>query len=63
MSEDLFDNLQPDDEAAEVIKTTSAAGSYTDDSIQTLSWNEHIREPAFILNSSIELSITSLSKM
>ncbi len=43
MSEDLFDNLQPDDEAAEVIKTTSAAGSYTDDSIQTLSWNEHIR--------------------
>ncbi len=43
MSEDLFDNLQPDDEAAEVIKTTSAADSYTDDSIQTLSWNEHIR--------------------
>ena len=43
MSEDLFDNIQPEEETVEVAKASSAAGSYTDDSIQTLSWNEHIR--------------------
>ncbi len=43
MSEDLFDNIEAEETAAEVIETSSAAGSYTDDSIQTLSWNEHIR--------------------
>lgn len=57
MSEDLFDtadNLEnnitgtPETTEAEAMEIArplpqSAAGSYTDDAIQTLSWNEHIR--------------------
>ena len=46
MSENLFDNIDNIDEkeaAAVETETSSAAGTYTDDSIQTLSWNEHIR--------------------
>lgn len=45
MSDNLFDdNLQNDLEIeAEAEVQQSQAGSYTDDAIQTLSWNEHIR--------------------
>jgi len=45
MSDNLFENI--DETEAEKPQTApqrqSEAGSYTDDSIQTLSWNEHIR--------------------
>ena len=41
MSEDLFDTVQ--DETPADAPTQSAAGTYTEDAIQTLSWNEHIR--------------------
>ncbi len=57
MSEDLFNiqnnSNQPDNHTPELeepdtsdiseITSDSAAGSYTDDAIQTLKWNEHIR--------------------
>ena len=57
MSEDLFDTIDnsennipetPETVEAETMKIVrpqpqSAVGSYTDDAIQTLSWNEHIR--------------------
>ena len=41
MSEDLFDNITP--EAPETAPKQSEAGDYIEESIQTLSWNEHIR--------------------
>jgi topoisomerase-4 subunit B len=45
MSDNLFENNnETEAEMLEVVpQQQSAAGSYTDDSIQTLSWNEHIR--------------------
>ncbi len=49
MSEDLFDNIAetdnnvPADAVPDTPAAASAAGTYTDDAIQTLSWNEHIR--------------------
>ena len=49
MSDDLFNNTNTEDNEIEaeslVIKNdgNSSAGTYTDDAIQTLSWNEHIR--------------------
>ncbi len=45
MSDNLFENIN-ETETEEPLVTPqrqSEAGSYTDDSIQTLSWNEHIR--------------------
>ena len=50
MSDNLFENNNNENEITEVeslrVEQTpggSAAGSYTDDSIQTLTWNQHIR--------------------
>ncbi len=49
MSEDLFDNIAetetdvPIETAPDTPAAASSAGTYTDDAIQTLSWNEHIR--------------------
>lgn len=46
MSEDLFENATEEpvnDTAGNDASGGAAAGAYTDESIQTLSWNEHIR--------------------
>ena len=42
MTEDLFTTEITQDESAQDV-AESTAGSYTDDAIQTLKWNEHIR--------------------
>lgn len=42
MSEDLFNNINEEETSVEPA-SPSAAGTYTDDAILTLSWNEHIR--------------------
>ncbi|MDE7412400.1 MAG: type IIA DNA topoisomerase subunit B [Muribaculaceae bacterium] len=46
MSDNLFNTNNPDEleiQENETEISNSAAGSYTDDAIQTLDWNEHIR--------------------
>ena len=43
MSDNLFDDNLQNDLEIEAEVQQSQAGSYTDDAIQTLSWNEHIR--------------------